>query len=761
MPEDLRDAALRYHRYPTPGKIRLTATKPVSSQRDLSLAYSPGVAAACEEIAEDAVQAASLTARGNLVAVVTNGTAVLGLGAIGPLASKPVMEGKAVLFKKFADIDAFDIEIDERDPGRLIDIVAALEPTFGAINLEDISAPACFEIEEKLRERLDIPVFHDDQHGTAIVTGAAILNGLRLVGKNPEEIKLVVSGAGAAAIATTNLLTVLGVQKKNITMLDRLGVVYKGRQEEMDDKKSVYAVDTPARTLDEVIDDADVFLGLSIGGVLTPDMVLRMAPDPMILALANPVPEIMPELAKSTRPDAIIATGRSDYPNQVNNVLCFPFIFRGALDVGATGINDEMMLACLTAIADIAMAPSSDIVASVYNEQKLTFGPDYILPKPFDPRLITSVAPAVAKAAIDSGVATRPIEDFEHYRQSLSSVVIRSGSVMKPIFEAAQESSSRIIYTEGENERVLWTVQELLEEGYATPVIIGRESVVNEQARRLGLRYRPNVDFELIDPYHYPDYEALAQQYHELMGRRGIQPPTAMTMVRSKTVLLGALLLRRGEADALIAGPAPFFDNLPHLQDVIGLRDGVSVVAGMQLLILDSGTYFIADTSVNDRPDAEKITEIVAMAVEQVRKFGIEPRVALLSHSNFGSRDTPETLVLREALTLINQKLPDLEVDGEIQSDTALSAVARKRVLPSSRLTGSANLLIMPNLDAAHITFNALRVLSEGVSVGPILLGIRKPAYILNRNTTVRGAVNLSAVAAVQAGAEGTNEPMV
>ena len=755
MSDDLREAALHYHRKPTPGKIRLTATKPLASQRDLSLAYSPGVAAACEEIAGDPAQAASMTSRGNLVAVITNGTAVLGLGTIGPLAAKPVMEGKAVLFKKFAGIDAFDIEIDETDPAKLVDIIAGLEPTFGAINLEDIKAPECFMVENALRERLSIPVFHDDQHGTAIVTGAAILNGLRLVDKKPEDVRLVVSGAGAAAIACTNLLVQLGIQKENVVMLDRLGVVYAGRLEEMDEQKQVYAIDTDARTLDQVITDADVFLGLSVGGVLKAEMVKRMAKDPLILALANPDPEILPEVAKAVRPDAIIASGRSDYPNQVNNVLCFPFIFRGALDVGATRINDEMKLACLRAIADIAMAPSSDVVASVYSEQQLTFGPEYILPKPFDPRLITSVAPAVAQAAIASGVATRNIDDSEKYKLDLSRVVIRSGTVMKPIFDAATKAPGKILYTEGEDDRVLWAIQELLDEGYAQPVIVGRERVVNSEIRRLGLRYKPNVDFELIDPHHYPHYADLAAQYHELMGRRGIQPATAAALVPTKTILLGCLLLRRQEVDALIVGPGPFHDNLPHIRDVIGLRDGISVVAGMHLLVLDSGTYFIADTSVNDHPSAEEIAEITQMSVEQVELFGIEPKVALLSHSNFGSHDTADTVKVRQALDLIRQRLPDLEIDGEMQSGIALSVDERSRVLPDCRLKSSANLLIMPNLDAANITFDALRTLSNGVSVGPILLGVRQPAYVLNRNTTARGVVNLSAVAAVHAQARG------
>ena len=755
MSEDLHDAALHYHRNPSPGKVRVTATKPLSSQRDLSLAYSPGVAAACEEIVRDPGEAASITARANLVAVITNGTAVLGLGAIGPLAAKPVMEGKAVLFKKFAGIDAYDIEINETDPDKLVDTIAGLEPTFGAINLEDIRAPDCFIVEQKLRDRLSIPVFHDDQHGTAIVTGAAILNGLRLINKTLAQVKLVVCGAGAAAIACTNLLVALGIRKENVTMLDRLGVVYTGRVEEMDDQKSVYAIDTEARTLDEVIDGADIFLGLSVGGILKRDMVVRMAKDPLILALANPVPEIMPEQAKAARPDAIIATGRSDYPNQVNNVLCFPFIFRGALDVGASTINDQMKLACLRAIADIAMAPSSHVVASVYGEQDLTFGPEYLLPKPFDPRLITSVAPAVAKAAIDSGVATRPLEDFEHYKLKLSRVVIRSGTVMKPIFEAATQSPRKILYTEGEEGRVLWAIQELLDEGYAQPVLIGREHVVSEQIRKLGLRCKANIDFELIDPYQYSNYQQLAQHYHRLLGRKGVQPATAQTLVRTKTILLGSMLLRRNEVDALIAGPGPFHDNLPHILDVIGLRDGSTVVAGLQLLILDSGTYFITDTSVNDYPSAEQIVEITELAVEQVQRFGIEPKVALLSHSNFGSHETTDTFKLRQALELLVERHPDLEIDGEMQSGTALSPEERMRVLPDCRLKGISNLLVMPNLDAAHITFNALRSLSQGVSVGPILLGVRQPAYILNRNTTARGVVNLSAVAAVHVQAMG------
>ncbi len=757
MPEKFRDAALSYHRDPVPGKLRIQATKPLASQRDLAMAYLPGVAAACEEIVRDANQAAALTARGNLVAVITNGTAVLGLGAIGPLAAKPVMEGKAMLFKKFADIDAFDIEINEHDPDKLVDIIAGLEPTFGGINLEDISAPQCFVVEQRLRERLSIPVFHDDQHGTAIVTAAAVTNGLRLVRKSPAGVKLVVSGAGAAAIACTDLLVALGLQRKNILMLDSTGVIRSDRAQPVSEQKSRYAAQTSARTLDEAIVNADIFLGLSVAGLLTPQMVKSMAKAPLILALANPDPEIMPEEARAVRPDVIIATGRSDYPNQVNNVLCFPFLFRGALDVGATSINDPMKLAAVKAIADLAMAESSDVVATKYIGQNLTFGPDYILPKPFDPRLIVAVAPAVAEAAMASGVATRPLEDLDGYRHSLQRVVFQSGTVMKPVFESAQQSPRRLIYADGEDQRVLRAVQIMLDEGYAQPVVIGRGEVVHRHTRELGLRCRPGVDFDLIDPIIYPNYTELAAEYHALLGRRGVQPEAALALVRTQSTVLGSLLLQRGMGDAMIAGPVgTFLGHLEHIRDVIGLRDGVSTPAGMQVLILDRGTFFLADTSVNDDPDAEVIADVTLLAAEQVQRFGIRPKVALLSHSNFGSRDTPGARKLRQALRILEQRMPNLEVDGEMKSDSALSEAIRRQALPSSQLDGQANLLIMPNLDAADICYNALKVLKSAVSVGPIVLGLNKPAHILSRTVSTRGIVNLSTFAVVDAQARAT-----
>jgi len=752
MPEEsLREAALRYHRLSPPGKLRIQATKALASQRDLALAYSPGVAAACEEIAATPGEAANLTARGNLVAVITNGTAVLGLGAIGPLAAKPVMEGKSVLFKKFADIDAFDIEVNERDPDKLVEIVAALEPTFGGINLEDIKAPDCFTIERKLRDRLSIPVFHDDQHGTAIVTAAAVRNGLRLVNKEFNSVKLVVSGAGAAAIACVDLLVALGVKKANIVLIDSHGVVHSERTD-LDDQKARYAVRTDARTLNDVMDGVDIFLGLSAPGVLTAEMVERMAPDPLILALANPVPEIMPEIAHAARPDAIIATGRSDYPNQVNNVLCFPFMFRGALDVGASAINEEMKLACVNAIADIATVEVSDVVASVYEGQHLNFGRDYILPKPFDPRLVVAIAPAVAQAAMDSGVATRPLEDIRAYQHSLTRIVFRSGNVMKPVIDAARQAPQRVIYTEAENERVLRAVQELIDENTVQPVLVGREDTIRQQLRDLGLRCGIGTDIEVIDPSHFAELEKLGDDYYALMSRRGVQHEAARAAVRNNPTILGAMLLRRGYVDALISGPlGGFHEHLHHIQNIIGLQRNVVVPAGMQLLILDRGTFFIADTSVNDDPDAEMVAEITALAAREVARFGIKPRVALLSHSNFGSRNTPDTMKLRIALDLLHHRVPDLEVDGEMQTDVALSESVRQRVLPESSLRGDANLLIMPNLDAANISFNALKVIGQGVSVGPIILGLNKPAHILSRSVTARGIVNLSAYAVTQA----------
>ncbi|GAB4350455.1 MAG: NADP-dependent malic enzyme [Gammaproteobacteria bacterium] len=752
MSDDFRESSLHYHRYPKPGKLAIKATKPLANQRDLAMAYSPGVAFACEEIATDPARAADYTARSNLVGVITNGSAVLGLGAIGALAAKPVMEGKAVLFKQFAGIDVFDIEINESDPERLVEIIAGLEPTFGAINLEDIKAPECFVVEKALRERMGIPVFHDDQHGTAITTAAGVLNGLRLVEKEISQVRLVASGAGAAALACLDLLVALGMQRENITVTDLEGVVYAGRERHMDPYKARYAIETDARTLDEVIDGADIFLGLSAPRVLKGEQVARMADRPLIFALANPVPEIMPEEVRRVREDAIVATGRSDYPNQINNVLCFPFIFRGALDVGATEINEAMKIACVKAIADLAMAEVSDVVADAYQGQALTFGPEYIIPKPFDPRLITALPPAVARAAMESGVATRPIGDMEAYREQLSRYVVRSGTVMKGVFAAIRENPRRLIFSGGEDERVLRAVQTLLQERALPPLVIGRRAVVEQVIRGLGLRIRPDRDFELLDPVEFDRYAELAGEYHDIMGRRGVLPADAEGILRGSPTALAALLLRRGEADAMIAGPAGTFqDHYRQVVDVIGLRAGVRVPAAMQLLILDQGTYFIADTYINYEPGVEEIVEITLLAANEVRRFGIAPKVALLSHSNFGSADTPSARRMREARAILEERAPELEVEGEMQTDAALFEQVRRRIFPKSRLTGSANLLIMPGLDAANITFNAIKAIGNGVSVGPILLGTAKPVHILNRTVTTRGTVNLSALAAADA----------
>ena len=755
------EGALYYHRNPKPGKLAIQATKPLANQRDLALAYSPGVAAACQEIVRDPREVATLTSRANLVAVISNGTAVLGLGAIGPLAAKPVMEGKAVLFKKFADIDVFDIEVNELDPDKLVEIIASLEPTFGAINLEDIKAPECFIVEQKLKARLNIPVFHDDQHGTAICVSAAVLNGLRLVGKNLSEVKLVVNGAGAAAIACLNLLVKLGIRKENILLVDQAGVIYQGRTARMTPYKEAYAVQTERRTLADAVVSADVFLGLSVGGVLTPKMVATMVEEPLIFALANPTPEIMPEEAYAVRPKAIIATGRSDYPNQVNNVLCFPFIFRGALDVGATQINSAMQMAAVHAIADLVTSTElslttgdvSAMLESTYGIQKVEFGPNYIIPKPFDPRLMTAIPPAVAKAAIESGVASRPFTDFEAYTEQLAQHTYRSANIMKVVFYRAKEDPKRLIFSEGEDFRVLRSVQVLLDEQCITsPIIIGRQQVIEEQIAQLRLHIRPAVDFELIDPQNYPRNQALAEEYHTIMGRQGIWPAQAEVAVRSQTTVLAALLLREGKADALITGPVGTFqDHLQHIANIIGLREGVSLLSAMQLLILDKGTYFIADTSVNVEPTASQLAEITLLAAREVSRFGITPKVALVSHSNFGSKDTPSAAKMREALQLIQTQAPELECDGEMQSDSALLESVRQRIYPNSYLKGEANLLIMPNLDAASITFNAIKVLANGVSVGPILLGMNKPVHIVSRSVTTRGLVNLSALAAVDA----------
>ena len=748
--KDLREAALDYHRLPTPGKLTITPTKPMTTQRDLSLAYSPGVAAACEAIAEDPLEAGNMTARQNLVAVITNGTAVLGLGAIGPLASKPVMEGKGVLFKKFAGIDVFDIEVDADDPKKLIEVVAALEPTFGAVNLEDIKAPECFEVEGSLRERMNIPVFHDDQHGTAIIVAAAIVNAVKVAGKSLDSVKLVTSGAGAAAIACLDLLVDLGLPLENITATDILGVVYAGRKEQMDPRKARFARETEARTLADAIQGADIFLGLSAPGVLKPEMVKAMADRPIIMALANPTPEIMPDEARKVRKDAIIGTGRSDFPNQVNNVLCFPFIFRGALDVGATAINEPMKIACVNALAELAQQESSDIVASAYGDQGLSFGPDYLIPKPFDPRLIVQLAPAVAKAAMESGVATRPIEDFDAYRRQLERFVYRSGQMMRPMFERARERPMRIAYAEGEEERVLRAVQVVLDEGLARPILIGRREVVESRVDKLGLRIRIGGNVDLVDPQNDPRYNTYWRAYHDLMARSGVSPDRARTVVRTNATVIAALMVHRGEADSMICGAVgPYRDHLNHVQCIAGLGEGVRQAAAMSALILPRGTLFIADTHVDPDPTAEQLADITLMAADEVQRFGIEPTVALVSHSNFGTLDTDSARKMRAALALITERRPDLEVDGEMHANTALSTAVRDSVFPGSRLKGSANLLIMPTLDAANISFNLVKAVDECVSVGPMLMGMGLPMHIVNQSVTVRGLVNMTAVAAV------------
>lgn len=752
MSDKLKDSALDYHRFPTPGKIKITPTKPLTTQQELALAYSPGVAAASELIHEDPNEASNMTARGNLVAVITNGTAVLGLGDIGPLAAKPVMEGKGVLFKKFADIDVFDIEINQSDPDKLIDIIASLEPTFGGINLEDIKAPECFQVEEALKNRLSIPVFHDDQHGTAIITAAAVMNALHVVHKSLDEVRLVASGAGAAGMACLDLLVNLGLNKENILVCDRLGVVYEGRDEYMDARKAGYARKTEHRTLGDAIVGADVFLGVSAGGVLSQDMVKTMAENPVILALANPTPEIMPDLAKAVRPDAIIATGRSDFPNQVNNVLCFPYIFRGALDVGATTINDEMKMACVEALAELARMEVSDVSAAAYGDEPLQFGPDYLIPKPFDPRLLVQLAPAVAKAAMDSGVATRPIADLDVYREKLNQFLFRTGLLMKPVFDAARRNPKRVVFAEGEEEVVLRAVQTVIDDGLARPVLVGRPSVVEMRIEKLGLRIQPEKDFELVNPESDPRFKAYWTTYHSIMERRGISPDTAKAIVRTRNSVIAALMVHRNEADALITGVVGRYrKKLKYILDVIGKREDTSVVASMGILNTEEGVYFVCDTHVNPNPTAEQIAEITLMAAEKVRMFGITPRVALLSHSAFGSHNDESAVKMQNALEMIRAKAPELEVEGEMPADMALSEEYRLRVFPNSHLRGPANLLVMPDLDSAHIAFNLSRVISNGVTVGPMLLGAGRPAHVLTASATVRRLVNMTAIAVVDA----------
>ncbi len=751
--KEIREASLEYHRQYPPGKIALLPTKHLVNQRDLALAYTPGVAAACDEIVRDPQEASKLTARANLVAVITNGTAVLGLGAIGPLAAKPVMEGKAVLFKKFSGLDCFDIELNERDTDKLVDMICALEPTFGGINLEDIKAPECFEIERRCRERMKIPVFHDDQHGTAIIVGAAILNGLRVVGKDIDKVKLVCSGAGAAALACLDLLRAMGMKRENIFVADIEGVVYAGRTTLMDDHKIVYAQDTAARTLAEVLPGADIFLGLSAARVLKAEWLATMAPSPLIMALANPEPEIMPDLAKAARPDAVIATGRSDFPNQVNNVLCFPFIFRGALDVGATTINEEMKLACVRAIADLAMAEQSDIVAHAYNIENLSFGPDYLIPKPFDPRLIVMIAPAVAKAAMDSGVATRPIEDFDAYRQRLTQFVYHSGLLMKPIFAAAKKSPQRIVYAEGEDERVLRAVQVVVDEGLAKPILVGRPAVIERRLDRYGLRMKPARHFEIINPEQDDRYRDFWSEYYRLTQRKGVSQEYAKIEMRRRLTLIGAMAIHLGEADGMLCGTfGTHALHLHYIDQVLGLRRGAKTYAAMNALMLPTRVIFIADTYVNPDPTAEQLAEITLLAAEEIRRFGITPKVALLSHSSFGSSVLPQAKKMQATLALINAMDPELEVEGEMHGDAALDEEVRMSALPNSRLKGEANLLIMPTVDAANIAFNLLKVAAgHGVTIGPILLGVAKPVHILTPSATVRRIVNMTALTCVDA----------
>lgn len=751
---DIDQIALDYHSYPTPGKISVVPTKPLANQDDLSLAYSPGVAAASMAIHAGGSDAAALyTSRANLVGVITNGTAVLGLGNIGPLAAKPVMEGKGCLFKKFAGIDVFDIELDETDADKLVDIIAALEPTLGGINLEDIKAPECFYIEKKLRERMKIPVFHDDQHGTAIISSAAILNGLKVVGKDISDVKLVCSGAGAAAIACLDLLVVLGMTRTNIFVLDSRGVIWNGRDEKMEANKARYAQDTDARTLSDVCQDADIFLGVSAPGVLTVDMIRSMADKPLILALANPEPEIRPELAKTARPDCIIATGRSDYPNQVNNVLCFPFIFRGALDVGATVINEEMKIACVHAIAELAQAEQNDEVANAYAGEELSFGPEYIIPKPFDPRLIVKIAPAVAQAAMDSGVARRPIEDMEAYRQKLISLVYHSGQLMRPLFVQAKSAPKRIIYADGEDERVLRAVQTIVDERIAYPILIGRPSVIEMRVKRFGLRLTAGVDFEIVDPEDDERFNETWSAYYKMKGRSGVTPDIAKAMVRKHNTLIGVMLMHRGDADGMLCGVASRFDNqLKYVEEIIGLKQGAKTYAAMNVLMLPTQTLFICDTHVNEDPSAEEIADMTIQAAAEVRRFGIVPKVALLSHSNFGSRVTKSSQKMATARQIIAERMPDLEVDGEMHADSALSEKIRLKAFPDSTLRGPANLLITPNLDTGNIVYNMLKMTgSNGVAMGPVLLGAARPVHILTTSATVRRIVNMTTLAVVDA----------
>ncbi|MGC1559037.1 MAG: NADP-dependent malic enzyme [Bradyrhizobium sp.] len=751
--DDLHAAALAYHRMPRPGKLEIQATKPLANQRDLALAYSPGVAAACTEIAGNPAEAASLTSRANLVAVVSNGTAVLGLGNIGPLASKPVMEGKAVLFKKFAGIDVFDIEIAADTIERVVETVAALEPTFGGINLEDIKGPECFEIEAQLKARMKIPVFHDDQHGTAIIVAAAIKNALLLNGKDLADVKIVCSGAGAAAIACLNLLVSMGAQRKNIWVCDIEGVVWEGRPTLMDRWKAVYAKNTDKRTLAEVIPGADIFVGLSAPNVLKPEMVKQMADKPLVMALANPNPEIMPDEARKARPDAMICTGRSDFPNQVNNVLCFPFIFRGALDVGATAINEEMKKAAVDAIAQLAREPPVDAVAPGFESGEAQgFGPGSLIPSPFDPRLILRIAPAVAKAAMESGVASRPIARFEEYSVQLMRFAFRSGLIMKPVFAKAKTQPVRVIYAEGEDERVLHATQVVLEENLARPILVGRPSVVESRIKRYGLAIKAGKDFDLVNPEDDPRYRSYVQSYIDIAGRHGVTPDAARTVVRTNATVIAALAVSRGEADAMICGiEGRFMSHLRHVREIIGFCPGVSDFAALALLITSKGSYFLTDTQVRPNPSAEELAEMAALAASHVQRFNIKPKIAFVSHSDFGSYDTESSRKMRRATALLKQNHPEIEADGEMQGDTALSETVRKLVLPHSQLEGEANILVMPNLDTANVAYSMIKAIADALPVGPILIGTSRPAHILTPSVTARGILNMTAVAAVEA----------
>lgn len=745
-----RQDALDYHKYPKPGKISIKPTTTLSNQRDLALAYSPGVAAPCEEIEKNPLTAYDYTAKGNLVAVISNGTAVLGLGNIGALASKPVMEGKSVLFKKFAGLDSIDIELQEEDIDKLVDAIAMMEPTFGGINLEDFKAPECFEIERRLRERMNIPVFHDDQHGTAIIVTAAFTNWIAYSGRDMKKIKLVANGAGASAIACLSLLVEAGLPKENIIVCDRSGVVYEGRNEGMDPAKEKFAAKTDLRTLDEAMKGADVFLGLSAAGAVSKSMVKSMADKPLIMTLANPTPEIMPEEVREVRDDAIICTGRSDYTNQVNNVLCFPFIFRGALDVGATAINEEMKIACVKAIAALARKEATAEVTSVYSDEDLSFGPDYLIPKPFDPRLIVDLPIAVAKAAMETGVATRPIKDFAAYEQTLREFFIRSQLVMRPIITRAKANPKRVVFAEGEEENVLQAIQGMIDDGTAKPIIIGRRKVVETRIARLGLRIKLDDNVQLVDPEDDPRYRDYWETYLSLMERRGVTPATARYRVRTSTTVIASLLVYKGEADAIICGTVGnYHRHLRHIKDIIGMKPGVETPAALNALLLNKGTYFFCDTQINPNPSIAQISEMTLLAVEEIKRFGIAPKVALLSHSNFGASDSETSLKMRGAYADIRQRDPNLEIDGEMQADTALSEEVRKTIMPNSNLSGQANLFVMPNVEAANISFNMMKVLGEGVSIGPLLLGVAKPAHILTPAVTPRGIINAATLAVV------------